>query len=178
MGSAAGLPSRTAAAPLAAGCPAGANGLANPRDFQTPTAWFEDRPCAYTVVHKLEGQLFSGGPASASSSCLLLLSLGIALGLLWLQSCHNPAPPSCQGCGVRPSGKPCSRPDLFALQCRRLARQLHAVQVRSRQILPRQGQAAMPCPLSTANACFACFALPYLPPATNRWAPEEPHPTL
>lgn len=23
--------------------PIGANGLANPRDFQTPTAWFEDR---------------------------------------------------------------------------------------------------------------------------------------
>lgn len=38
----------------------GANGLANPRDFQSPTAWFEDRTCAYTVVHKLEGQLFSG----------------------------------------------------------------------------------------------------------------------
>lgn len=40
---------------------AGANGLANPRDFLTPTAWFEDRVCAYTVIHKLEGQLFSGG---------------------------------------------------------------------------------------------------------------------
>jgi homogentisate 1,2-dioxygenase len=39
--------------------PIGANGLANPRDFQSPTAWFEDRSCAYTVVHKLEGQLFS-----------------------------------------------------------------------------------------------------------------------
>ncbi|KAL4422217.1 hypothetical protein ABPG77_009692 [Micractinium sp. CCAP 211/92] len=39
--------------------PIGANGLANPRDFLTPTAWFEDRACSYTVVHKLEGQLFS-----------------------------------------------------------------------------------------------------------------------
>lgn len=40
--------------------PIGANGLANPRDFLTPTAWFEDRVCNFTVVHKLEGELFSG----------------------------------------------------------------------------------------------------------------------
>lgn len=39
--------------------PIGANGLASPRDFLTPTAWFEDRECSYTVIHKLEGQLFS-----------------------------------------------------------------------------------------------------------------------
>ena len=37
----------------------GANGLANPRDFLTPVAWHEDRECAWTVIHKLEGQLFS-----------------------------------------------------------------------------------------------------------------------
>lgn len=37
----------------------GANGLANPRDFLTPIAWFEDRQCAFTVLHKFEGQLFA-----------------------------------------------------------------------------------------------------------------------
>jgi homogentisate 1,2-dioxygenase len=38
---------------------AGANGLANARDFQTPVAWYEDRQCAYTVLHKFDGELFS-----------------------------------------------------------------------------------------------------------------------
>lgn len=49
----------------------GANGLANPRDFQSPTAWFEDRCCAYTVVHKLEGQLFSGVRSVVLRCCWL-----------------------------------------------------------------------------------------------------------
>lgn len=40
--------------------PIGANGLAHPRDFLTPVAWYEDRECEnYTIIHKLEGQLFS-----------------------------------------------------------------------------------------------------------------------
>lgn len=40
--------------------PIGANGLANPRDFQTPTAWFEDRDVsAFTIVAKYQGVLFS-----------------------------------------------------------------------------------------------------------------------
>uniref|UniRef100_A0A672SVZ4 Homogentisate 1,2-dioxygenase n=1 Tax=Sinocyclocheilus grahami TaxID=75366 RepID=A0A672SVZ4_SINGR len=41
--------------------PIGANGLANPRDFQTPVAWYEDRTVAtgYTVVNKYQGKLFS-----------------------------------------------------------------------------------------------------------------------
>ncbi|KAJ9528270.1 hypothetical protein QJQ45_014238, partial [Haematococcus lacustris] len=40
--------------------PIGSNGLAAARDFQSPVAWFEDRPVAeYTVQHKFEGQLFS-----------------------------------------------------------------------------------------------------------------------
>jgi len=43
--------------------PIGANGLANPRDFSTPVAWFEDRECEYTVIHKLEGQLFAADQA-------------------------------------------------------------------------------------------------------------------
>ena len=36
----------------------GANGLAAPRDFQTPVAWFEERACAYTIYQKLGGQMF------------------------------------------------------------------------------------------------------------------------
>ncbi|CAF2150385.1 unnamed protein product [Rotaria magnacalcarata] len=38
--------------------PIGANGLANPRDFETPAAWYEDRDCDFTVVHKYQGSLF------------------------------------------------------------------------------------------------------------------------
>lgn len=39
--------------------PIGANGLANPRDFLTPVAAFEDRQCTFTVINKFLGQLFS-----------------------------------------------------------------------------------------------------------------------
>lgn len=41
--------------------PIGANGLANPRDFQTPVAWYEDRTVAtgYTIVNKYQGKFFS-----------------------------------------------------------------------------------------------------------------------
>ena len=42
----------------------GANGLAAPRDFQTPVARFEDRECCFTVLHKLCGQVFE-----AQQSC-------------------------------------------------------------------------------------------------------------
>lgn len=31
----------------------GANGLANPRDFKSPVAWYEDRDCDYTVINKV-----------------------------------------------------------------------------------------------------------------------------
>lgn len=50
--------------------PIGANGLANPRDFLTPVSWFEDRPCAYTVIHKLEGELFSAAQAFSPFNCV------------------------------------------------------------------------------------------------------------
>lgn len=33
--------------------PIGANGLANPRDFETPTAWFEDRDVDRMSIEKL-----------------------------------------------------------------------------------------------------------------------------
>jgi len=38
--------------------PIGANGLANPRDFETPVAWYENRLCDFTVVSKFQGNLF------------------------------------------------------------------------------------------------------------------------
>uniref|UniRef100_F7DAA9 Homogentisate 1,2-dioxygenase n=1 Tax=Callithrix jacchus TaxID=9483 RepID=F7DAA9_CALJA len=41
--------------------PIGANGLANPRDFLIPVAWYEDRqvPAGYTVINKFQGKLFA-----------------------------------------------------------------------------------------------------------------------
>lgn len=41
--------------------PIGANGLANPRDFLVPVAWYEDRQVTegYTVVNKYQGKLFA-----------------------------------------------------------------------------------------------------------------------
>ncbi|XP_047475566.1 LOW QUALITY PROTEIN: homogentisate 1,2-dioxygenase-like [Penaeus chinensis] len=39
--------------------PIGANGLANPRDFLTPVAWYEDREAAdYRIINKYQGHLF------------------------------------------------------------------------------------------------------------------------
>lgn len=42
-------------------CFPGANGLANPRDFLCPVAWYEDRKVAtgYTVINKYQGKLFA-----------------------------------------------------------------------------------------------------------------------
>merc|ERR1712013_530872 len=39
--------------------PIGANGLANPRDFLTPTAWYEDRKTNFEVISKYQGYPFS-----------------------------------------------------------------------------------------------------------------------
>jgi homogentisate 1,2-dioxygenase len=39
--------------------PIGANGLANPRDFETPTAWFEDRDAPCEVIQKFQGRLWT-----------------------------------------------------------------------------------------------------------------------
>ncbi|PAX08341.1 homogentisate 1,2-dioxygenase [Sphingomonas lenta] len=38
--------------------PIGANGLANPRDFETPQAWFEDRDDKTEVIQKFMGRLW------------------------------------------------------------------------------------------------------------------------
>jgi homogentisate 1,2-dioxygenase len=39
--------------------PIGANGLANPRDFEAPVAWFEDREAPTEVVQKFQGTLWA-----------------------------------------------------------------------------------------------------------------------
>jgi homogentisate 1,2-dioxygenase len=39
--------------------PIGANGLANPRDFETPVAWFEDRDEPTQVIQKYGGKLWT-----------------------------------------------------------------------------------------------------------------------
>jgi len=39
--------------------PIGANGLANPRDFETPAAWYEDREAKFEVVQKFGGGLWT-----------------------------------------------------------------------------------------------------------------------
>jgi len=39
--------------------PIGANGLANPRDFQTPVAWYEDRTGDFELLAKFAGHLWS-----------------------------------------------------------------------------------------------------------------------
>jgi homogentisate 1,2-dioxygenase len=38
--------------------PIGANGLANPRDFETPPAWFEDRDEPFDVIQKFQNTLW------------------------------------------------------------------------------------------------------------------------
>ena len=42
-------------------CVLGANGLANPRDFLIPVAWYEDLqvPGGFTVINKYQGKLFA-----------------------------------------------------------------------------------------------------------------------
>ncbi len=39
--------------------PIGANGLANPRDFETPVAWFEDRDEQFEIVQKFNGKMWT-----------------------------------------------------------------------------------------------------------------------
>ena len=39
--------------------PIGSNGLANPRDFETPVAWFEDVDAPVDLIQKFQGQFWS-----------------------------------------------------------------------------------------------------------------------
>jgi homogentisate 1,2-dioxygenase len=45
--------------------PIGANGLANPRDFRTPIAAFEDREVPFSVFNKYDGHLFKAAQVGA-----------------------------------------------------------------------------------------------------------------
>ena len=55
-------------------CVVGANGLANPRDFLTPVACYEDREVKnFTVVNKYQGHLFSAEQVSANMATLSLV---------------------------------------------------------------------------------------------------------
>uniref|UniRef100_A0AAX7W8A2 Homogentisate 1,2-dioxygenase n=1 Tax=Astatotilapia calliptera TaxID=8154 RepID=A0AAX7W8A2_ASTCA len=58
--------------------PIGANGLANPRDFLCPVAWYEDRkvPTGYTVINKYQGKLFA---YSSYLFCSVLCTPGVAI---------------------------------------------------------------------------------------------------
>uniref|UniRef100_A0A6G1SNB5 Homogentisate 1,2-dioxygenase n=1 Tax=Aceria tosichella TaxID=561515 RepID=A0A6G1SNB5_9ACAR len=52
--------------------PIGANGLANPRDFQVPTAWVEkehlEKP--YEIMIKFQNELFTASQTTRCRSCL------------------------------------------------------------------------------------------------------------
>ena len=53
--------------------PSGANGLANPRDFLSPVAWYEDRELPgndYTVISKFQGKLFAAKQVGCNWSLL------------------------------------------------------------------------------------------------------------
>ena len=51
--------------------PIGANGLANPRDFLTPTAWFEDRDVEnYQIISKFQGALFVAKQGHSPFDCV------------------------------------------------------------------------------------------------------------
>lgn len=39
--------------------PIGANGLANPRDFLTPVAWYEDKEIRFEIISKYQGKIFA-----------------------------------------------------------------------------------------------------------------------
>jgi len=39
--------------------PIGSNGLANPRDFEAPVAWFEDEDAPHEIVQKFQGKLWT-----------------------------------------------------------------------------------------------------------------------
>ena len=71
----------------------GANGLANPRDFLCPVAWYEDKEVGkngYTIVNKFQGALFTAlqvlTPMSHSHhvpSCVYLSIHRTTLPLMW-----------------------------------------------------------------------------------------------
>ena len=49
--------------------PIGSNGLANPRDFETPVAWFEDVEGKFELVQKFGGNLWTTVPWPIAARC-------------------------------------------------------------------------------------------------------------
>lgn len=94
--------------------PIGANGLANARDFLTPTAWYEERTCSFTVLHKLDGRLFASGQVGTRA----------------------PPPPHVLRTSPYATNAPAITAGFLSFQRRGVARQLCAVQVRLGQVLP------------------------------------------
>ena len=144
--------------------PIGANGLAAPRDFLSPTAWFEDRACSYTVIHKMEGRLFSGAGARQGGRRERglpgeggLPGAGTSLGTpsTHCERCFQAPPRRAPPPPPPPPPPPStlrSGAVLLPLQRRRLARQLRALQVRPLQVLPRWGAGAgAGCPAELAG---------------------------
>uniref|UniRef100_A0A670JMG1 Homogentisate 1,2-dioxygenase n=1 Tax=Podarcis muralis TaxID=64176 RepID=A0A670JMG1_PODMU len=80
--------------------PIGANGLANPRDFLVPVAWYEDRQVAegYTVVNKYQGKLFTAQQSSSPFNVVAWHG-NYAPYKYQSQQFHGP-----QFCGFRPCG--------------------------------------------------------------------------
>lgn len=104
-------PSVTPRAPCSADGPhwhatAGANGLANPRDFLTPVASYEDRDATFTIINKVRP---------------------VGEGVRWARLSH--APPLSRALPVRRPPLQ-GHPGLLPLQCGRVARELRPLQVR------------------------------------------------
>ena len=60
----------------------GANGLANPRDFLSPVAWFEDREVStngYTIINKFQGDLFQAKQVISELVVLQLMCVCVLL---------------------------------------------------------------------------------------------------
>ena len=54
----------------------GANGLANPRDFKTPKAWYEDRDVEnYQIISKYQGGLFVAEQVQLATQALYITSI-------------------------------------------------------------------------------------------------------
>jgi homogentisate 1,2-dioxygenase len=77
--------------------PLGSNGLANPRDFLTPVAWYEDKDGRHELVAKFMGNLWAA-PIGHSLHRTLL-------GDHYDESClHRAVDPSCRDKRTSPRG--------------------------------------------------------------------------
>ena len=76
--------------------PIGANGLAEPRDFLYPVAWYEDRACEYVVTTKLLGELWDAPRAHSPYDVVGWHGI-LSLVLTWCcpSSARGPLRPAC-----------------------------------------------------------------------------------